>query len=876
MERLASERLDGQALRLHLRSATANKDFETVPASPVLGSINLQSQTVRRAAENLTGPRELLFRMCPLTVAILSIWLAVRMEVARADEFITGPNCSIPCAQMIANSEPHAASFQAPVDETTRAYGDLLRSWKEKEQVQSAAEANRRVLYSVASQEIGRIPLAGSTISAVLKEAQDSFEKQSHEADRQIFGRFLKTIEDTGDLSGLKREVARNEQQDVLQLLDDRLRRAGILQSTESAFDSLNADARYEAQKSITRMMLASTLDLAKVARVNRSDIESLKQQIAGLTKTLAAIRRQQHDVREAAKPLEAAKSAADVHRGDVVAFVASAQNYGKQFDALADIMGQVHASPNAQRAMAITGAGLGASAKLASCSIDPYECLPAVASSLRFISIFGGGSQDSDLASWLEEIEKKLVEIERKIDTYHQEEMHELHLIQANQLLLYDAIVDIHIEEIAGCGYLVNREAYQDPDGQHGNWGLLKRNASPGFASYEAFAATARTHSSAIEGCLTGMGKLFSPYALRIDPALRVPPIDADIQSSSEFSDAEKKEMRAHRVFLAQLDVINAYLQPQVTELASIVSTTPAEIDRKVASAAPRPDSDFLHRNFDAEIYAPVILRVTGTLLGMHSYWELAYTNAGPLPMSRFARAPGNPQIAQSALEQTERVLDVAVAQQALLGGDALLPLAFKAWESQRSSPTGFDSDSDLFCGQWLGHTLLKVDPEVCANPAKARIGAIELRAKLFNLKDGLLLQNPLLARNLARYISYHRALERHCTPDFYALAYESKKQSLLLRKCLGDDLGLFLPSARGWHMTLLQNEVPLPTPDEFASQAILILPITIDLIDIRRRIDEARIGYRVSGELQSHDWRATSALLRSGAWPPTAPERR
>ena len=823
-----------------------------------------------------------------LSVVVLAGILLVS-EDAASDSI--SPKCSVTCDQIIAGTGPASAADESGA-EIARRYNGLLAGWRQHEKEQSSTEMLQHIAASTTTGIIGKIPVIGDAISATLREANNGFEKQSHEAERQTFGRLLVTLETSGELGRLQRQIKNDPTADPLRLIDAQLRRAHVLQEDESLFDDLSADARSETQRSISRLTLSGVQKLANLQGVNRAEIASVKKNIQTLQKTISDLRADRDKANQdyAEVQMDSATDE-DVYRAKVAVYVKSSAEYGRQFEALGEILHDVHASPDMQKAVAIAAGAAKVSGQVAQCTVDAVSCLPALASTFHFLSVFGGGSQQSELEAAVERIMARLDAIERKIDEYHRQEMQQLDSIKGNQLLIYDLVRDLSLKDAAQCRTLVNSDAYEKTEGLKA--GLLKRGHQTQFASYEQFSRVANEHIHQIDGCLRGLQAIFYPPigSERISPLLIIPPIDAEIDNSSVFSQDEKDALRSHKIFLAHRKFIKDFLRPSVVALSERASPTFGDIDQKTTATGESADSAtaFFKGNFDQELYSPIVLRITGILVGVHFYWEM-WKPPGELISKRELMAQQQPTgrgTAKDVLESAQDVLDVAVAQQAVLGGDLILPLAYEAWETLKVNTDVSSPDQELMCGKWRGSDILARESFQCGSATDAREKAKSLRNSLFDPQNGLVAHNSLFAYNLVRYIVYRRSIENGCTSRLYDGAWKSSHQSQLLHRCLGGDLLLTHWShasteekkSDGWSMFIGGEAVPLPTPPEMASQSVLLLPVTVGLVDVRKRIEEARIGYAMTedgAELQRYGWDFTKKLLQAGAWPITEQYRR
>jgi hypothetical protein len=220
---------------------------------------------------------------------------------------------------------------------------------------------------------------------------------------------------------------------------------------------------------------------------------------------------------------------------------------------------------------------------------------------------------------------------------------------------------------------------------------------------------------------------------------------------------------------------------------------------------------------------------RICGYLLAMHHYHELrSNTSSGIASLEELTdpnRLPSEEGLRQ--LRRALTIVDFAIAQQGMLAGDILIPLAYYAL-----TPEGWDGPE------------FPIGDAKMFNPALQKLTAGD-RVKLAEAIRVLVLVNDLFLRNLVMYLlkvelgpflrTKYMLANASPTPVYWN--HFTRQSWEFVRGVEEDPLR--------WTIVIGQKSVPIPLLEEIEAGLFCTTPDMLRLIEIRSRIQEEIDGY-------------------------------
>jgi hypothetical protein len=236
------------------------------------------------------------------------------------------------------------------------------------------------------------------------------------------------------------------------------------------------------------------------------------------------------------------------------------------------------------------------------------------------------------------------------------------------------------------------------------------------------------------------------------------------------------------------------------------------------------------LYGEFESMLNHNAVMLAAEAALFAHPFYELRagdglapvdalpekppYANLG----GGFSQYPG-----RAALQKALLLVDLALAQQSMLSGDALL---YPLDEAVRGADSG---------RRKKGIEVLKAHPLIARNYA------------LFVLKRGA----PLLAGNVAYRIAFDSQDRSYMSGIASGYEYVHEQDAKGIQCAGGFDI---VP--RGWSMKLDEClYIPLPRPEKFQAALLEFTTPFVQLISVRKRLVEALVGYDFSDMIATQD---------------------
>jgi hypothetical protein len=537
--------------------------------------------------------------------------------------------------------------------------------------------------------------------------------------------------------------------------------------------------------------------------------------------------------------------------------------------------------------------------AGIAAASYNPAAILPAINGAM---SLFGmGASGPSEIESAKQEILKAIRELSWKIDRYQADVMGKLQAVEINEQVNTRILEDLQSGALDLCHNVI-------PDGPDG-WFMGARNEERRqrldkvvrFTRYEDLLQNFGNHGGDVWKCLHDPTGLIGHFPkdqkltmLWVMKATDLVVREAQPQTGDEGKAAanapaalalpelpqSKSEQRAaplNKFTMRSLRITRNFVEPYLAQAAIRWFAMPVRrfddmtwklsaIDRKdsIDSEAVRKSQElsgfssdyFVWNFFDETLNPDRVVKYGGYLVATHFYYQLL-TQERPAPPSLSVLLADRSQnvLGQERLYRALTIVNLGIAQQALLSGDALLPILYAVESGQR----------DALSSSWPGFGgVLK--PEA----VKKDDDWNAIRHK----SEELIKLDPLLAQNLLLFILRSEVLEPQRSQYAVALASAERFHDPFQLRALTAARWDFRYSEKedkehgvpkGLYLHLHDIEVPVPTLAEFSAGIFYQTPAMAELLQLRERIVDELAGYSFAekGVLTSQQMRDMKKLM-------------
>jgi hypothetical protein len=464
--------------------------------------------------------------------------------------------------------------------------------------------------------------------------------------------------------------------------------------------------------KGMTAEERRASIETDDQVRSDAVNIAKLNQQVSDLEK-------QRSSLPSSVQIASVAKSAADsatTPQAKEASFGTSATitladvaKYGKiasqQLAAASQILGDLHVKGPVVDDIAFGAKALSAASALFSIS-NPFGVLPAIAG---VFGIFGHPEPDPlllKISNQIYQLQQALAKIEDEIRRYHDDEMRELRAVENGLLELYSFLQKEQSAQEAQCltayrtvalsNGVANpvRPRFSTLEPENGAEPTLLNAAEFQPAGYEAAAAVWPSIAQHVFNCMAFLEGIFPYERLRQSASIfqisSILQLAANAGVSQEMQDRYNHSMTLYQIF------------SKLMSIAEHVS-----IDAKLGSFAPPSnvgDIDWNVKNIDrlkaslrvstlagsngdlkpdlasrAILDPDAVSRTAAELLSVSFWYDFVDTsNKQLLPRSTIVANPPNP-FAKGYLATALGIVQISQAQQSVLGGDFLLPLAYE-----------------------------------------------------------------------------------------------------------------------------------------------------------------------------------------------------
>jgi hypothetical protein len=256
------------------------------------------------------------------------------------------------------------------------------------------------------------------------------------------------------------------------------------------------------------------------------------------------------------------------------------------------------------------------------------------------------------------------------------------------------------------------------------------------------------------------------------------------------------------------------------------------------------------MRRRLGTALSAQVIERHAEFLAFAHPFFEMGEALSHPTP-ERLVALDTTSIEGSELLKTTIDLVEVAIAQQVMLTGDAALPELDRIWREGAPEKRQDEDDSAYGARAAPWSKLQKVMQDNIPLRRNLILAAVR-RSVLEN--GGALVYGAGYA--IQGDESYLRKVLHN--PQFQ-LRWRPPRQGEAPRPDHGD-----LGRSTGWHIAVGDTAYPLLTPDELASGALIYTPDLRRLQDLRNKLHAELDGYRVPAALSA----SAQAVLRQTIW--------
>jgi hypothetical protein len=761
------------------------------------------------------------------------------------------PRCSIRCEGMLSATSAIAAPGNQAVD-FYKTYQPLL--WQYQHMKESPLTYSEEVNLAYRRRDkliVSWLPKIGSALVKPLSKYEQKVEERSKQR-----------INDWLEVELTRRINADAGLQQFEALFASNAREAVdvLLQGTTLAGDDWQGREAFvsAAIKALANQIEAVKGGVRKVA----ANVESLRNEVKGLSNLRKKLQDARNDIDELSKEItsedghgpiattvngaEAYQAKEEAMRRQIRAYASRvgvvAQNASDQLSAAASIF--QHLDPElGEAARKASGVSMMISG-LSSLFVNPAGMLPLLANGL---SLFGGGGPDPTLQA-IEDMHRQVMarldEIEDLIRRSHQETMAALRDVKRGIIDVLSGIEQVLVQQANTCSDLIPSSA-RSAQGYVTEFSQVFPRSPAEIRSQYSEGDPDR-----IDLCLNGLIELFPDQ-----PSFHTIFILRRIFDTPPDQDHGRSDSREEIIaFLnSWKDSVSSFSTATLTDNGIAGLADPAlrfdETSMKMRFIADLRSESFRVRQsdvFDIYNYQNVI-KYGGYIAALHNWFEWRQAK-------RFLGTQGTgndpahfSQAGLDALKVALRLVDAAVAQQALLMGDTIVPLL---WEF------------------WNGTLTQETFPKLVREGAPLLLGDTTAKQAAISL----LKQNPLLARNFALYHVLKRGVGTNLLG--YYVAFSSKELGLMERLVGTEKIPVeYINTPEdgyqpGWFLRIQNVLIPLPTADEVKERQFLCGDELTELFFLRDRLRTEILGYSIL-RINSADETKLLELARHGIIP-------
>lgn len=376
----------------------------------------------------------------------------------------------------------------------------------------------------------------------------------------------------------------------------------------------------------------------------------------------------------------------------------------------------------------------------------------------------------------------------------------------------------------------------------------LLTRNPSTVFQSYEGFRAYFQQNENHIMGCFKGLTVTFESnkglFAL------------LKLKNSWNEKLIEQKGIAVKRDIIEKVERVKRFIEQVYSPLYEFAFSNVKGADGKAAGLElpvkrlywsvqlpsetvehsgskqalienkPLPTNLEFWENLSEPLSASAVTRTVGYLLNLNVYlpWIDSFEGGGFRTLEDVAQNGNNNAMVKSRtlLDGARQVIDLALAQEALLAGDGLLDALYVAWQLNRTAGVALPSEMDKVLGS---NNLLAQNFTLYA------VGRY-LKENGFDL--------------IAYSLAYGEDGTREAIPYFGQIFKDAWRDAVRFEEIPESD-----PTKMGWFLVVGKNRFPLPTPTDLHENKMTYRTDFYRLLDLRDRVLTALVDAKVNREL-------------------------
>jgi hypothetical protein len=417
------------------------------------------------------------------------------------------------------------------------------------------------------------------------------------------------------------------------------------------------------------------------------------------------------------------------------------------------------------------------------------------------------------------------LYQVSQQIDKNHREEMEEITKLRTDMLTAATMLNETLFKDILSCDVLNSR----------------LRNRKFSWTTPIPFEALQSEYAQRGDKCLEGLkDNLSNPFDLGTYHLKRF----KEYPGSTVEEYVDKTYPESVKVVLRVNDQVP--VRNMVESFQRPVETLPAlELKLKALGnnkadaktrLSQRPEQQ-IAMLLENPISAQTLIKHTGYLVAMHPFFELQ-TVMKSGTQDDLISLKGQSDEGYQLLRTVKDYYDLAISQQVMMSGDALLPAYTKIWLDGGSAKGEAETDE-----AFAKRKSLRADLETA-------LGSNEILGANFVLK----LVSDQIGKN-GNIISY-------------AFAYQVPTDSTYMQKILPTDQFTLQSSAAGkpveWTIKIGEKVIKLPTPTEVADGKLMQSPELYQLLTARSEVQEQMDTYPEFSSLSNGDW----DLVHQAVW--------